>query len=208
MVAFGAVVYVLVPLILVTAVGQFAFHLWSGSRNERVDELANALTALLQAIFDFLLYRTDLLPYPFNPLPIPTDPDDFGSGPGLAGVQPAGGEARAGWEQCLAHLGRHQTGGPPERTIADAIRTDQTEVLVGLEIRPWTLHGEAHLAIAVRNAALDAVFVGTRWQGRAWLAALKSMPGAVTGRIRIIPDSNPRHALLIPLDRVLGALDR
>ena len=75
MVAFGAVGYMLVPLILLLAVAQFGFHLWSGSSNTRLAHLGDTIRAFLWAILDFLLYRTDL-----PPVPVQSDPIGFDGG--------------------------------------------------------------------------------------------------------------------------------
>lgn len=207
MIAFGAVGYVLLPLLLLLAVTQFGFHLWGSQRNPRVAQLADAIKALLGSILDFLLYRTDLLPYPFSSLPAesvwPGNPSGAPLADHLHDVPPA----LENWRECLLHLGRCGAGDPTDITIAHAIRTDDAEILVGVGIRLWSLEGEAHVAFAARNPALGMLFTGTRWQGRAWLSALKEAPGTVSRRIRIQPDANPRHALLLPLRLVLDAFD-
>ncbi len=69
MIAFGAVGYLLLPFLLLLAVIQFGFSLWTGGGNERIGRLAAKATGLLNSILDFLLYRSHLLPFPFNPLP-------------------------------------------------------------------------------------------------------------------------------------------
>ncbi len=68
MIAFGAVGYVLLPLLLLFAVVQFGFSLWAGQGNARLGQLAAAGQAWLGSILNFLLYRSDRLPFPFNPL--------------------------------------------------------------------------------------------------------------------------------------------
>lgn len=207
MIAFGAVGYVLLPLLLLLAVIQFGFHLWGSRSNPRIAQLADAIKALLGSILDFLLYRSDLLPFPFNPL---AGAATFG---GQAAIWPDGEppdpapDAPSGWQACLLHLGRCPAGAHPGASVADAIRADQTEALVAIGIRPWVLEGEAQVAFAARHAGLNDCFVGTRWQGRAWLSALKAAPGAVSRRIRIRPAANPRHAVVIPLRVVLAAFD-
>jgi hypothetical protein len=206
MIAFGAVGYVLLPLLLLLAVAQFGFHLWGRQGNPRVAQLADAIKALLGSILDFLLYRTDLLPYPFSSLP--TEPVWPGNPSGTPSDHPH--DVAAGvenWRGCLLHLGRCGTGDPANTSIAQAVRTDDAEILATVGIRPWTLEGEAHVAFAARNPALGRLFAGTRWQGRAWLSALKEAPDAVSRRIRIQPDANPRHAILLPLRLVLDAFD-
>ena len=207
MIAFGAVGYVLLPLLLLLAVTQFGFHLWGSHSNPRVAQLADAIKALLGSILDFLLYRSDLLPFPFNPLP---DAATFGRHAAAwpdAEPPDIAPDAPPGWQACLLHLGRCRAGAQTSSSVADAIRADETEALFAIGIRPWVLEGEAQVAFAARHAALNDVFVGTRWQGRAWLAALKAAPGAVNRRIRIQPNANPRHAVVIPLRVVLAAFD-
>lgn len=207
MVAFGAVGYMLVPLILLLAVAQFAFHLWSGSGNTRLAHLGDTIRAFLSSILDFLLYRTDLLPYPFNPIPADSMAASTAPTGTVAGPQSATGRTAVNWHACLLHLGRCQAGERASWSVAQAIRTDDAQVLIALGIRPWAHEGEAHLAFATRSSALGTLFVGTPWQGRAWAAALKEAPGATSRRIRILPDSNPRHTVLVPLRLVLAAFD-
>ena len=207
MIAFGAVGYVLLPLLLLLAVTQFGFHLWGSQSNPRVAQLADAIKALLGSILDFLLYRSDLLPFPFNPLP---GAASFGGeATAWPDVEPPdiAQDAPSGWQACLVHLGRCRAGEHTGSSVADAIRADETEALVTIGIRPWVLEGEAQVAFAARHAALNDFFVGTRWQGRAWLSALRSAPGAVSRRLRIQPNANPRHAVVIPLRVVLAAFD-
>ncbi len=207
MIAFGAVGYVLLPLLLLLAVAQFGFHLWGSRSNPRVAQLADAIKALLGSILDFLLYRSDLLPFPFNPLPgAATFGEQATAWPDVEppDLAPA---APSGWQACLLHLGRCRASEHTGSSIADAIRADETEALVAIGIRPWVLEGEAQVAFAARHAALNDFFVGTRWQGRAWLSTLKAAPGAVNRRIRIQPNANPRHAVVIPLRVVLAAFD-
>ena len=207
MIAFGAVGYVLLPLLLLLAVTQFGFHLWGSQSNPRVAQLADAIKALLGSILDFLLYRSDLLPFPFNPLPGAATYERQATA--WSDVEPPdiAPDAPSGWQACLLHLGRCRVSEHPGSSVADAIRADETEALVAIGIRPWILEGEAQVAFAARHAALNDLFVGTRWQGRAWLAALKAAPGAVNRRLRIQPTANPRHAVVIPLRVVLAAFD-
>ncbi len=207
MVAFGAVGYMLVPLILLLAVAQFGFHLWSGSSNTRLAHLGDTIRAFLWAILDFLLYRTDLLPYPFNPIPSDSMVANTVPQGNVSGPQPATDRSAVNWRACLLHLGSCQAGERTDWSVAQAIRTDDEQALIALGIRPWAHEGEAHLAFATRNSALSTFFVGTPWHGRAWAAALKEAPGATSRRIRILPDSNPRHTVLVPLRLVLAAFD-
>ena len=207
MIAFGAIGYVLLPLLLLLAVVQFGFHLWAGRSNERVTQLADAMKALLGSILDFLLYRSDHLPFPFNPFPESSVPGErYAFSPDI-GAADAATDVPSAWQACLRHLGGCRAGEHPELRVADAIRADETEALVAIGIRPWVLEDEAHIAFAARHAELNGLFVGTRWQGRAWLSALKGAPGAVNRRIRIQADANPRHAVLIPLRVILAAFD-
>ena len=186
MIAFGAVGYVLLPLLLVLAVAQFGFHLWGSQSNPRVAQLADAIKALLGSILDFLLYRSDLLPFPFNPLPgAATFGGHTTAWPDVEppDIAPA---APSGWQACLLHLGRCRASEHTGPSIADAIRADETEALVAIGIRPWVLEGEAQVAFAARHAALKRLLRGHAVAGPRVALRAENCP-----RCSQSPDSNP-----------------
>ncbi len=199
MIGFGVLSYWLFVLLLLLVVAQFGFHLWSSIPNHRLGNLSRQITAYLNEIFTFLLYQTDTLPFPFEPLPAPGARADITNEDLSFGESPS-------WQACLRHLLGHvlEADDGELMNVRNALRRGKEEALARIGIRPWIRNGEAHIAFALRNPPLASIFLGTPWHGRAWGATLKRAPGAASGRIRLENDANPRHVLLLPLLLVLA----
>ena len=73
MLGFGFLAYILIWPILATAVIQFGFHLIEGIPNARLASLNWRMISYLTQILDFICYRSEQKPFPFNPLPIETE---------------------------------------------------------------------------------------------------------------------------------------
>jgi len=70
MLGFGFLAYLLIWPILAIAVIQFGFHLIDGIPNARLANLNWRMISYLIQILDFLCYRSEQKPFPFNALPI------------------------------------------------------------------------------------------------------------------------------------------
>ena len=69
MLGFGAWAYALIWPILALAVVQFGFHLIEGIPNARLANLNWRMISYLSQILDFICYRVEQKPFPFNSLP-------------------------------------------------------------------------------------------------------------------------------------------
>lgn len=70
MLVFGFIAYLLIWPILALAVIQFGFHLIEGIPNARLANLTWRIISYLIQILDFVCYRSEQKPFPFNSLPI------------------------------------------------------------------------------------------------------------------------------------------
>ncbi len=66
----GFLAYLLIWPILALAVIQFGFHLIEGIPNARLANLNWRIISYLIQILDFICYRSEQKPFPFNSLPI------------------------------------------------------------------------------------------------------------------------------------------
>ena len=69
MLGFGVLAYILIWPILAMAVVQFGFHLIEGIPNARLANLNWRMISYLSQILDFICYRVEQKPFPFNTLP-------------------------------------------------------------------------------------------------------------------------------------------
>ena len=147
MIAFGAIGYVLLPLLLLLAVVQFGFHLWADRSNERITQLADAMKALLGSILDFLLYRSDHLPFPFNPFPESSVPGErFAFSPDL-GATDADTDVPSAWQACLRHLSGCHAASPTPFGRMTRKRWSQSEFAPG----SWKARHTSRLLPATPN---------------------------------------------------------
>ena len=70
MLGYGFLAYLLIWPILALAVIQFGFHLIEGIPNARLASLNWRIISYLTQILDFICYRSEQKPFPFNSLPI------------------------------------------------------------------------------------------------------------------------------------------
>lgn len=70
MLGYGFLAYLLIWPILALAVIQFGFHLIEGIPNARLANLNWRIISYLTQILDFICYRSEQKPFPFNSLPI------------------------------------------------------------------------------------------------------------------------------------------
>ena len=70
MLGYGFLAYFLIWPILALAVIQFGFHLIEGIPNARLANLNWRIISYLTQILDFICYRSEQKPFPFNGLPI------------------------------------------------------------------------------------------------------------------------------------------
>ncbi len=70
MLGYGFLAYLLIWPILALAVIQFGFHLIEGIPNARLANLNWRIISYLIQILDFICYRSEQKPFPFNSLPI------------------------------------------------------------------------------------------------------------------------------------------
>lgn len=70
MLGFGFIAYLLIWPILALAVIQFGFHLIEGIPNARLANLNWRVISYLTQILDFICYRSEQKPFPFNSLPV------------------------------------------------------------------------------------------------------------------------------------------
>ena len=67
MLLFVLIANIVEVIVLVTMIVQFIMQVSTGNANQRLQTLGRQLGAYIQAIIGFLTYRTDTIPYPFNP---------------------------------------------------------------------------------------------------------------------------------------------
>ena len=70
MLGYGFLAYLLIWPILALAVIQFGFHLIEGIPNARLANLNWRIISYLTQILDYICYRSEQKPFPFNSLPI------------------------------------------------------------------------------------------------------------------------------------------
>lgn len=70
MLGYGFLAYLLIWPILALAVIQFGFHLIEGIPNARLANLNWRIISYLIQILDFICYRSEQKPFPFNTLPV------------------------------------------------------------------------------------------------------------------------------------------
>ena len=70
MLGYGFLAYLLIWPILALAVIQFGIHLIEGIPNARLANLNWRIISYLTQILDYICYRSEQKPFPFNSLPI------------------------------------------------------------------------------------------------------------------------------------------
>ena len=67
MVVYSLIIEIIaLPLILILIVLQFLFHLISGSPNNQIKNITNWLIDFLKESFEYLTYKTEQKPFPFD----------------------------------------------------------------------------------------------------------------------------------------------
>ena len=76
MILFGIVGYAVLLFVFFLAVVQFILVVINGAKNENLCRLASRINSYLTQILDFLSFTTDNVPFPFSPLPKPSEAMD------------------------------------------------------------------------------------------------------------------------------------
>ncbi len=72
MIAFAAVLYIVIaPLVLVLMLAQALFSIFTGSSNQNLRYLGNALLQYISQILSFITYNSEDKPFPFSDFPAP-----------------------------------------------------------------------------------------------------------------------------------------
>ena len=78
MVVYSLIIEIIaLPLILILIFLQFLFHLISGSPNNQIKNITNWLIDFLRETFEYLTYKTEQKPFPFDQDDAIESNDDF-----------------------------------------------------------------------------------------------------------------------------------
>ncbi len=72
-VVFGIIFYFLVGLIWLLVVFQFVMKVLTGELNQRLLDLGEAIARFVYQILQYITFKSEHRPYPFNPWPDSTD---------------------------------------------------------------------------------------------------------------------------------------
>jgi len=68
-IVLGLAFYVNTMLLCVVVIGQFLFSVFTGSTNANLLQMGGVMSEYSYQLVKFLTFRSDELPFPFNPLP-------------------------------------------------------------------------------------------------------------------------------------------